>query len=88
MLGSYSVQRLFLLPRSSARSVQRQGTARIGRLFGPVMAAWFLVIGLLGLLGLVRHPAVLWALDPREACPTFFPAAGRRCSCWAACSCA
>jgi KUP system potassium uptake protein len=46
-------------------AVQRQGTARIGRLFGPVMAAWFLAIGLLGLWGLLRHPAVLWALDPR-----------------------
>ena len=46
-------------------AVQRQGTARIGELFGPLMAAWFLVIALLGLWQITRHPAVLAALDPR-----------------------
>ncbi len=46
-------------------SLQPQGTARIGRLFGPVMTLWFVSIGVLGLLGIVRHPAVLTALDPR-----------------------
>jgi KUP system potassium uptake protein len=45
--------------------VQRQGTARIGRLFGPIMAVWFGVIGLLGMGGIAQHPAVLRALDPR-----------------------
>lgn len=46
-------------------AVQRQGTARIGFLFGPVMAAWSLVIALLGLAAIVRCPGVLAALDPR-----------------------
>ncbi len=45
-------------------AVQRQGTARIGRLFGPVMAVWFATIALLGIGGIVRNPAVLRALDP------------------------
>ena len=45
-------------------AVQRQGTARIGRLFGPVMLVWFVVIALLGLWGIAQHPGVLWALDP------------------------
>jgi len=45
--------------------LQRQGTATIGRLFGPVMAVWFLTIGVLGLRGIVAHPSVLQALDPR-----------------------
>ena len=45
--------------------LQPQGTARIGRLFGPVMTLWFLTIGVLGLAGVARHPAVLAALDPR-----------------------
>jgi KUP system potassium uptake protein len=45
-------------------ALQRQGTARIGRFFGPVMALWFVTIALLGLCGIVQHPAVLWALDP------------------------
>jgi len=45
-------------------AVQRQGTARIGRLFGPVMLIWFVAIALLGLWGIMQHPAVLWALNP------------------------
>ncbi len=45
-------------------AVQRQGTARIGGLFGPVMAVWFAVIALLGLWGIARHPAVVVALNP------------------------
>jgi KUP system potassium uptake protein len=46
-------------------AVQRLGTAAIGGAFGPVMAVWFGVIGLLGLYGVAQHPAVLLALDPR-----------------------
>ena len=45
-------------------AAQRQGTARIGGLFGPVMAFWFSVIGLLGIYGITSHPAVLAGLDP------------------------
>jgi len=45
--------------------LQRRGTATIGRLFGPIMLVWFLVIGLSGLVGVLSHPAVLLALDPR-----------------------
>ncbi len=45
--------------------LQRQGTARIGRLFGPVMVVWFLTIGLLGARGVLQNPAVLKAFDPR-----------------------
>jgi KUP system potassium uptake protein len=46
-------------------ALQPQGTARIGALFGPVMTIWFVTIGVLGLAGIVRHPGVLAALDPR-----------------------
>jgi len=46
-------------------ALQPQGTARIGALFGPIMTLWFVSIGLLGLLGILRHPGVLAALDPR-----------------------
>jgi KUP system potassium uptake protein len=46
-------------------AVQSQGTARIGRTFGPIMALWFAAIGLLGLWGIAQHPSVLLALDPR-----------------------
>jgi KUP system potassium uptake protein len=43
---------------------QQFGTSRIGRVFGPVMLVWFVVIGLLGAAGVIRRPEVLWALNP------------------------
>jgi KUP system potassium uptake protein len=47
-------------------ALQPQGTARIGRLFGPMMTLWFTTIGVLGLFGILSQPDVLWAaLDPR-----------------------
>src|SRR5271154_3759914 len=46
-------------------ALQSQGTDRIGKLFGPIMTVWFVTIGVLGLSGIVSHPAVLVALDPR-----------------------
>src|SRR5580704_5243481 len=46
-------------------ALQPQGSARIGKLFGPIMTLWFVTIGILGLLGIVQHPGVLKALDPR-----------------------
>jgi KUP system potassium uptake protein len=48
-------------------AIQSQGTARIGRAFGPVMAAWFVTLALLGVWGIAKHPAVLLGLDPRYA---------------------
>nr|WP_296068762.1 KUP/HAK/KT family potassium transporter [uncultured Actinoplanes sp.] len=47
--------------------VQRRGTAVVGRLFGPVMIAWFLAIGACGAWGIVRHPQILKALSPTYA---------------------
>ncbi|HZB91706.1 MAG TPA: KUP/HAK/KT family potassium transporter [Stellaceae bacterium] len=48
-------------------AVQPQGTARIGRAFGPIMALWFLTMAALGLWGIAQHPSVLRAIDPRAA---------------------
>jgi KUP system potassium uptake protein len=45
-------------------AIQPQGTARIGRAFGPIMGLWFVVIAVLGIWGIARHPAVLAALNP------------------------
>jgi KUP system potassium uptake protein len=47
--------------------VQRRGTAAVGRIFGPVMIIWFLVIGACGVAGIVDHPAILKALSPTYA---------------------
>ena len=46
-------------------AVQPQGTGRIGALFGPIMMVWFVTIGVLGIAGILQHPGVLAALDPR-----------------------
>jgi KUP system potassium uptake protein len=48
-------------------AIQSQGTARIGQAFGPLMAAWFTTIAVLGIWGIAKHPAVLFGLDPRYA---------------------
>jgi KUP system potassium uptake protein len=45
-------------------AIQRKGTASIGAVFGPVMAIWFVVLGVLGAMGIARGPAVLAALEP------------------------
>src|SRR4029077_10360127 len=42
--------------------IPSRGTARIGRLFGPVMVVWFLVMAGLGISWIVRAPAILTAL--------------------------
>jgi KUP system potassium uptake protein len=47
--------------------MQKQGTGFIGGIFGPVMIFWFTVIGLLGIHGIVKSPAVLAALNPLYA---------------------
>nr|WP_063794238.1 KUP/HAK/KT family potassium transporter [Streptomyces graminilatus] len=47
--------------------VQRQGTAAVGRVFGPVMILWFTVIGACGVSGIADHPDILRALWPSYA---------------------
>src|SRR6201986_5205793 len=47
--------------------VQRKGTGFIGGIFGPAMLLWFVVIGVLGLIGIFRSPAILAALSPLSA---------------------
>jgi len=45
-------------------AMQRSGTGMVGGLFGPILVIWFVVIGLLGAVEIVRQPGILWALDP------------------------
>jgi KUP system potassium uptake protein len=44
--------------------VQKRGTGRIGSVFGPVMLLWFLALAACGLPWIVRHPEILWAVNP------------------------
>ncbi|MEH2472222.1 KUP system potassium uptake protein [Nitrobacteraceae bacterium AZCC 2161] len=47
--------------------IQRYGTERIGKLFGPVMVVWFAVIAVLGISNIWTAPAILLAVNPVEA---------------------
>lgn len=43
---------------------QSRGTERVGKIFGPVTLLWFLTLAILGLIWIVRQPAVLAAVNP------------------------
>lgn len=57
-------------------ALQRRGTGAIGRLFGPMMVIWFLVLAGLGLHGMSSHPIVLTAVNPLYAIGFFAEHAG------------
>ncbi|MBX7207033.1 MAG: KUP/HAK/KT family potassium transporter [Verrucomicrobiaceae bacterium] len=46
--------------------VQRHGTEKIGVAFGPVMFLWFVTLAVLGVMNIVKHPAVFSALLPHH----------------------
>ena len=48
-------------------AAQRLGTARVGRLFGPIMAIWFLAIAACGAARVADNPPILKALSPTYA---------------------
>lgn len=48
-------------------TVQRRGTATVGRFFGPVMIIWFVAIGACGINGIRENPEILVALSPTYA---------------------
>ena len=47
--------------------VQSYGSERIGTFFGPVMAIWFAMLAISGLVQIVHRPGVLAALNPAYA---------------------
>jgi KUP system potassium uptake protein len=51
--------------------IQKYGTHRVGGLFGPIMAVWFITLAGLGVIWIARMPAVLAAFDPRHAVAFF-----------------
>ncbi|NPC57334.1 potassium transporter Kup [Caenimonas soli] len=48
-------------------AVQRFGTGLVGKLFGPVIAMWFAVLAVTGIVEIAQQPAILAALDPLQA---------------------
>ena len=57
-------------------AIQRYGTRVVGVLFGPVMALWFGVLALTGIVEIVGHPAVLRALSPTYGAKFFLSHGG------------
>ncbi|USS91578.1 KUP/HAK/KT family potassium transporter [Fructobacillus americanaquae] len=53
-------------------TLQRKGTIKIGRMFGPMMLIWFTFIGFFGLLQVFQYPEILKALSPVYAVQTLF----------------
>jgi KUP system potassium uptake protein len=47
--------------------IQRQGTAKVGAVFGSVVLIWFVVLGILGIKNIAAYPKVLSALSPHFA---------------------
>jgi KUP system potassium uptake protein len=63
--------------------VQRHGTAVVGKMFGPVLVVWFLVLAITGLKPILEAPQILAAFNPfegleflRERGPAVFAAVG------------
>ncbi len=52
--------------------IQRFGSRAVGRLFGPVMLAWFVVIAAWGIKGVIGNPDILRALSPTYAVAFLF----------------
>ncbi len=52
---------------SALFALQPRGTSSIGKLFGPVMLTWFVVVALMGVYGIAQNPAVLVGLSPTYA---------------------
>ena len=52
--------------------IQRRGTGSMGRFFGPMTLVWFLALGLLGILSIVKNPEVLAMVNPYWAASFVF----------------
>jgi KUP system potassium uptake protein len=47
-------------------AIQKSGTGDVGRLFGPVMAAWFVTMMILGVYHISHRPEIVWTLSPHH----------------------
>ncbi|HEY3745344.1 MAG TPA: potassium transporter Kup [Gemmatimonadaceae bacterium] len=50
---------------------QKKGTAKVGRIFGPIMLIWFLTIAILGARQVAAEPRILLAVNPWYALSFF-----------------
>ncbi len=45
-------------------SIQKKGTATVGKIFGPVTLTWFIVLGVLGIVSIIQTPEIFKAINP------------------------
>ena len=57
-------------------AIQQFGTKLVGSLFGPVMAIWFGVLALIGVVEIAQHPGILRALSPTYGAQFFLEHGG------------
>jgi len=50
---------------------QKKGTTKVGFVFGPLLLLWFLIIAVLGLNSIIKHPEILKAVNPYYAVQFF-----------------
>ncbi len=48
-------------------ALQKRGTSGIGKFFGPITVIWFACIAWLGVVQILTHPSILWAISPHHA---------------------
>ncbi len=51
--------------------VQRYGTGKVGKVFGPIVLVWFIILGVMGLVGILGEPSILSAMNPMHALSFF-----------------
>jgi KUP system potassium uptake protein len=44
--------------------IQKHGTEKVGRFFGPIMVVYFLVLAALGILNMIPHPQIIGIVNP------------------------
>jgi KUP system potassium uptake protein len=52
-------------------ATQRYGTAKVGRVFGPITVTWFVALAVLGVFNILHEPEVLNAINPMWAARFF-----------------
>jgi KUP system potassium uptake protein len=52
-------------------AIQRRGTEKVGRMFGPIMILWFAALAVLGVIEIIKAPQVLAAVNPWFAIKLF-----------------
>jgi KUP system potassium uptake protein len=48
-------------------AVQFRGTGGIGKVFGPIILVWFVILAILGIRNIVNHPGIIESINPKYA---------------------